>query len=249
VAVHPAGSTVYVANTGSDTVSVIDATTNTVTATVGVGHRPFGVAVHPAGNAVYVANQGSDTVSVIDTATNTITAIVGVERLPQGVSVHPAGNAVYVANQGSDTVSVIKTATNTVIATVNVGVHPNALGQFISSLHPPPQSVADFVETSVGGTRYDRRTGQSSCDVTVTNISETVICSPIWLVIESISDDDVTLVEPDGFTTGGKPYMDFSNLLGDSRLDPGESIIERLYFYNPNRLRFTFELSVYGLSD
>ena len=36
--------------------SVIDTTTNTVTATIPVGSLPFGVAVSPDGSTVYVAN-------------------------------------------------------------------------------------------------------------------------------------------------------------------------------------------------
>ena len=37
----------YVANFGSDTVSVIDTATNTVVATIPVGLNPFGVAITP----------------------------------------------------------------------------------------------------------------------------------------------------------------------------------------------------------
>jgi len=41
MAVHPAGTFVYVANAGSDTVSVLDTATNTVVATVPVGGHPI----------------------------------------------------------------------------------------------------------------------------------------------------------------------------------------------------------------
>ena len=57
VAVTPDGTKVYVTNYGSNTVSVIDTATNTVTATVTVGTNPRGVAVSPDGKKVYVANQ------------------------------------------------------------------------------------------------------------------------------------------------------------------------------------------------
>jgi YVTN family beta-propeller protein len=79
----------YVANQGSNTVSVIDTTTNTVTATINVGGSPFGVAVRPDGARAYVANQGSNTVSVIDTSTNTVIATVSVGTMPVGVAVAP----------------------------------------------------------------------------------------------------------------------------------------------------------------
>ena len=57
----------YITNMGSNTVSVIDTATNTVTDTVNVGSYPWGVAVNPKGTKVYVTNVGSATVSVIDT--------------------------------------------------------------------------------------------------------------------------------------------------------------------------------------
>ena len=46
----------YVANTGSNSVSVIDTTSNTVVATVGVGDYPIGVAITPDGTRAYVTN-------------------------------------------------------------------------------------------------------------------------------------------------------------------------------------------------
>lgn len=115
----------YISNYGTsgvgNTVSVIDIATNTVTATVTVGNRPYGVAVTPDGARVYVANQFSDTVSVISTATNTVIATVAVGSRPFGVAVTPDGSRVYVANFFGASVSVISTATNTVTATVALG--------------------------------------------------------------------------------------------------------------------------------
>ncbi len=58
VAVDPAAGTVYVANDGDGTVSVIDVATNSVTATIPVGSGPYAVAADPAAAAVYVANAG-----------------------------------------------------------------------------------------------------------------------------------------------------------------------------------------------
>jgi YVTN family beta-propeller protein len=73
VAVSPDGSKVYVANAGSNNVSVIATVTDTVIDTVNVGEGPQGIAVSPDGSKVYVVNDVSDTVSVIATATNTVT--------------------------------------------------------------------------------------------------------------------------------------------------------------------------------
>ena len=77
----------YVANRDSDTVSVIDTTTNIVVATVGVGRGPFFVAITPDGSRAYVTNRNfivtPGTVSVIDTATNIVVATIQVENTPR----------------------------------------------------------------------------------------------------------------------------------------------------------------------
>ena len=48
-----------------NTLSVINGSNNTVTATIAVGGLPWGVAVNPQTNTVYVANGTSNTLSVI----------------------------------------------------------------------------------------------------------------------------------------------------------------------------------------
>ncbi len=103
----------------TDTVSVIDTATNTVTTAVSVGYDPVFVAVSPDGATAYVTNSDDGTVSVIDTATNTVVATV------TGVGVGAARGGFQSRRRhrlcrqpGSDTMSVIDTATNTVIATV-----------------------------------------------------------------------------------------------------------------------------------
>lgn len=118
VAFSPDGTRAYVANSSSDTVSVIDTTSNTVTATIAVGDAPIALAVTPDGTRVYVANQRSHNVSVINTADNTVITTVAVGFFPSGVAITPNGASVYVTNQGSGNVSVISTATNTVTAVI-----------------------------------------------------------------------------------------------------------------------------------
>jgi len=157
VAVHPAGSHVYVANWGDDTVSVISTATNSVVRTIPVGDGPFGVAVHPAGTHVYVANQLADTVSVIDTATGTAAPTpIGVGSRPVGVVVNPAGTRLYVVNQWSFTVSVIDTTSNTLVDTVGVGgmpvgiaVAPNGSRVYVTNASAHRVSVIDTATNTV----------------------------------------------------------------------------------------------------
>jgi YVTN family beta-propeller protein len=102
---------------GTGTISVIDTTTNKVTATItaGVGIEPNGLAVAPDNSKVYIANYGDNTVSVIATTTNKVIATI-----PFNTSGPRGGGKVYVANAYGNTISVIATANNTVIATILV---------------------------------------------------------------------------------------------------------------------------------
>ena len=81
VAVNPVTNTTYVANTGSNTVTVITGSSNATTP-VNVGSQPDAVAVNPITNKIYVADYGDGTVTEIDGATNTPTTI-NVGRSPR----------------------------------------------------------------------------------------------------------------------------------------------------------------------
>ncbi len=108
----------YVPNSGSDDVTLIDITTNTVTATVPVGRDPSGVAVHPSGNRAYVANSGDNTVSVVEAATARVIATIPVGTSPFAVAMHPTGDLAYVTV--SEGLLVIDTTTNTFASLVPI---------------------------------------------------------------------------------------------------------------------------------
>ena len=134
---------VYVANETGNSVSVIDAATNAVTATIPVGASPGGVAVSPSGT-VYVANSTGNSVSVIDAATNTVTATIAVGASPDGVAVSPSGD-VYVADQSGNSVSVIDGATGTVVSTVLVVGAPSSVAASASGSVYVTNSADDTV--------------------------------------------------------------------------------------------------------
>ncbi len=111
---------VWVANSGGDTVSEIDASTGTVVNTIPVGSGPWGVSSD--GTHVWVANSVGDTVSEIDASTGTVVRTITVGRRPIGVS--SDGTHVWVANSVGDTVSEIDASTGTVVNTIPVGSGP-----------------------------------------------------------------------------------------------------------------------------
>jgi len=121
-------------------------------------------------------------------------------------------------------------------------------GTCVSDQEPPQQvCVDDYVSLTYGYMRFNRRTGLMSIDVMITNTSSQTIGGPLQLVMEGISTPDVTLANPDGQTSDGKDYLDLTDETGDGILDPGESVMVRLYFVNPFRRRFTFELGIWGV--
>jgi YVTN family beta-propeller protein len=125
VAVNAVTNRVYVANTGSNNVTVIDGASNTTT-TVTAGRSPNAVAVNAVTNKIYVTNNLDSSVTVIDGATNGTTKIsiaafpgFGASDLPVGVVANPATNKVYagassVNGLGTSNVFIIDGATNSV---------------------------------------------------------------------------------------------------------------------------------------
>ena len=71
IAVH--ANKVFVVNTPSDSLDVIDARTHRVVARIAVGVDPVSVAVRPDGREIWVSNHVSDSVSVIDIASGSPT--------------------------------------------------------------------------------------------------------------------------------------------------------------------------------
>jgi YVTN family beta-propeller protein len=122
----------YVANYGSNNVTVINGITFQ-TQTVAAGQFPYDVRVNPFTNLIYVSNfcgndptcQSPGTVTVINGANNTTTP-VNVGMAPYQAAVNTVTNKIYVANSGGNTVTVIDGATNNT-TTVTVGNGPSGL--------------------------------------------------------------------------------------------------------------------------
>jgi len=113
LAVDPRSGDVYVANSQTDTLSVIDRDSRQVVETIrGLGH-PQGVAVDPSTGQAYVS--GTERVSVIDTRTRkVIDTITTPGSGIGGVAVDPTAGVVYVSGM-----TVIDTRTHNVVDTIS----------------------------------------------------------------------------------------------------------------------------------
>jgi YVTN family beta-propeller protein len=123
VAVTPDLTQVYVANTGSHTVSIIDADTDTpLRDPITYGRGPIGVAASTDASTVYVSNGLSGTVSAIDTTSHNTTFTMPAGPSPAGLVALPDGEHLYVANSTlAGTVSVLNTVNAVVEATIGLG--------------------------------------------------------------------------------------------------------------------------------
>ena len=115
----------YAANPGS--VSVIDAATNSVTQTIGVGRGPQYAALDTNAHRLYISDEGENSIAVVDTAAGKVVANIGVGNSALGVTVDPDTHTLYVANLGGSSVSVVDTQTNTVRRTLSVSKYPRAV--------------------------------------------------------------------------------------------------------------------------
>lgn len=164
VVVNPTGTTAYVTNYTSGTVSEIDLATGVVT-TINVGTNPTSIAIDPTGTFAYVTNYdnpgtGTDVTRILlsDRSTTTISGFNG----PRFVVFASTGNRAYVSNQTGSTVSVINTATNTLIPgeLITVGSGPqdmaisaNGTKLYVSRTNAGAVAVVDLTtKTSPGVT-------------------------------------------------------------------------------------------------
>lgn len=122
-----AGGTAYVANSGTDTMSEIDAATGHVRRAIKVGWSPGAVAVSPDGTRLYTADTASNTITAIDLATGNHLAAVAVANTPAALVHHPTQPRLYAACQSGNTLVEVDTAALTVLSALIVGNHPSGL--------------------------------------------------------------------------------------------------------------------------
>lgn len=127
VAVDAATDRAYVADLGSDTVSVLNATTTAPVGIIPVGLGPDGITVDPANDRIFVTNNYSDNLSVLDGATGEVIDSLPVGSDPQAAAFDAANGLVYVANGGWNSTTIINASTDALVGTIPVGNWPDAV--------------------------------------------------------------------------------------------------------------------------
>jgi YVTN family beta-propeller protein len=124
VAFDAASGEVFVTNSGSNNVSVLDGNDSTPVANVSVGVSPAGISYDAGTGDLYVANNGSANVSVISGSSLLVIGSVNVGTHPIGIVADPISGQVFVADSGDAEVTIFNASTEQVVTNVTVGSVP-----------------------------------------------------------------------------------------------------------------------------
>jgi 6-phosphogluconolactonase len=200
IAVTPSGSALFVANSGSNSISSYsinsDASLTAVSGTTATGTTPTALAIDPGGKFLFVANQASSSISVFSINGTGLTKVPGSPfttipvglsypngTLPAAVAVSGSGKFLYVANQLANFVSAFA-INSTSGALTPLGV------PFYDDGQTSPSGLA---VTPNGGFLYVANAGANS-----NNISAYAICDKVVNTCANPNNPDGTLTPVTG---------------------------------------------------
>lgn len=126
LAIDRTADKIYVANTGSGNVSVIDGASDKVVATIPGEAHPYAIAVNEATGTVYVTNTYSNAVTVIDVWTDAAHPLnVG---SADGVAIDPRTNTIFLTTYEDPEIRIVDGTTG---AVRKVRVGPHVWGMFL----------------------------------------------------------------------------------------------------------------------
>ena len=186
------GTRVYVANSYSNDVSVVDLHNQISLATIPVGLQPFALLLDEKANRVYVTNYGSDNIDVIDTNANQVIATLPLAMLPTAILASEITGRVYVAN--ASTGSVIALEGMRVVKEIPVGHHPIDLAADVPSGQVFVANAADSTLSIIRESDFSVRATQSITraltTVAVDTVGSRVFVADIVLDLKTLAPVD-----------------------------------------------------------
>ena len=146
--------TLYIPNSGSDTVSKITAAGVPTVAWANVGSEPYGIAVDSEGDVYVVSRVGSSVSKITSDGSATPTwASTGSGTYPRAVAVDAYGN-VFTANTDTDTVTRITAEGTVSLAWATTGESPRAIATDANgNVYVANQNSNTVTKITAGGTR------------------------------------------------------------------------------------------------
>ncbi|MGA7370094.1 MAG: YncE family protein [Nitrososphaeraceae archaeon] len=132
MALNALNGKIYVANTHSDSVSVIDPSTNVVIETIDLtdSSRPYGVSINTITGVVYTANIVSEDFTLIDGVTNQLIKSIPVGKGSFDITIKATSSGrdtAYISNPNYDSVSIIDVSNDEVTKVIPVGHQPTGI--------------------------------------------------------------------------------------------------------------------------
>jgi DNA-binding beta-propeller fold protein YncE len=125
VAVSPVANLAVVANSGSNSVSVVDMVNDGVPTTFTTDPIPTGVAINPGTGLAVVASTGASVVDTFPVATTAQTpSRITVQQGPVGVAIDSVNNLAVVANSTANDASLVNLGTSVTTHSTNPGSIP-----------------------------------------------------------------------------------------------------------------------------
>jgi len=154
-----AGGLVYTANMESGTISVVDADSLKVIATIDArGHRTRDLSLAPDQSRLFVTNMHNGTLTVVDTATREVVATIPTGKMAHATSVTPDGKQVWVVNGAEEYLTVVDAASLKISARVSLGeiigagylwFSPDGARAYVTSPRRGTVSVVDVTSRKV----------------------------------------------------------------------------------------------------
>ena len=201
--INPVTNRLYVANNYSNSVSVIDGSTDTLIKNIYLGNALL-VAVNFQTNRIYATDGSSphiaDRVTVIDGATNTVIDNIPID--PYGLAVNSLTNRVYISDSAGN-LNVLDGADNSIVATLPLGGQPKQVGV-------NPYNGRVYVYNRYDGNAYVIQDITPALQVTIDikpgSYPNAVNLGSYGLIPVAILSDeefDATTVDPDTVELGG----------------------------------------------
>ena len=111
----------YVVNSASNNISVIDTVRHTLLANIPVNERPYAIVIAPDNTLAYVTSSQTHSITIIDLESQKTSGTIARETMSRltNLVISPDGKYLYICDAMSNSIVVVDTATKTLIQTLS----------------------------------------------------------------------------------------------------------------------------------
>lgn len=137
---HPIKPIAYVANIGTNDISIIDYEKDSLIKTIYCGKGTEGMALTPDGSELWVSNKFEDSLSIIDTEKMDLTSKLKTGKMPVRLAISPDGNFCVSSNHAEGTLYVFDTRSKEILKKIEFPGSSNIFDKLFND-SPTPSSL------------------------------------------------------------------------------------------------------------